>query len=621
MNTTFDVIVVGGGHAGIEAAYAAARMGSKTLLLTLDEQKVASMPCNPSVGGLGKGHMVFEVAAFGGLMPRLCSKTYLQARMLNTSKGPAVQGLRLQIDKYAYNKLAVEMLQQTPNLTVFSAMTMAVLWREKEGKRSITGVKTADGTIYYAPAVVITTGTFMRGLVHVGRTRYRAGRRGEDAVYGLSDTIAEAMQVPLGRLKTGTPPRLIRESLDFTQFERQESEPLHFLYEFDEHVVEEKIPCYIAYTNEKTHEIISSNLHLSALYSGNIKGTGPRYCPSIEDKVGRYPDRPSHHVFIEPEGADSNEIYPAGLSTSLPLEVQLAYIRSIKGMENAEIAKCGYAIEYDFIQPTNLSHTLEAKTVEGLFLAGQINGTTGYEEAAGQGMLAGINAALRAAAKPPFILSRQESYIGVMVDDLVTLGADEPYRMFTSRAERRLILRQDNVFLRLMPHARDLGLIDDEQWQKFLDEKAVIQASVGYTQGHGNQTELFKALHCVVFGAGEQQAARALLEPRLAADGLPVKALSSRALLSVHAEVKYAGYLHKEQMETEKAARYQQLVIPASFDYAQLPGLSNELAQKLRHYGPKNIAQAQLIPGMTPAAISILIFQLRMQMDSTPCEF
>ncbi len=621
MNTTFDVIVVGGGHAGIEAAYAAARMGSKTLLLTLDENKVASMPCNPSVGGLGKGHMVFEVSAFGGLMPKLCSKTYLQARMLNTSKGPAVQGLRLQIDKYAYNKLAVEMLQQTPNLTIISAMTMAVLWNNEDGSRKITGVRTADGTVYHAPAVVITTGTFMRGLVHVGRTRYRAGRRGEDAVYGLSDTIAEAMQAPLGRLKTGTPPRLVRESLDFSQFEQQESQPLKFLYEFDELDVEEKMPCYIAYTNEATHKIISDNLHLSALYSGNIKGTGPRYCPSIEDKVGRYPDRPSHHIFIEPEGADSNEIYPAGLSTSLPLEVQLAYIRSIKGMENAEIAKCGYAIEYDFIQPTHLTHTLEAKAVRGLFLAGQINGTTGYEEAAGQGLIAGINASLLAAGKPPFVLSRQESYIGVMIDDLVTLGADEPYRMFTSRAERRLVLRQDNVFVRLMPYARALGLIDDTLWLRFLDEKAVIEASVRYAHAHGNQSELFKALHCIVFTAVEQAAARTILEQKLAQEGLPVGALSSRALLSVHAEVKYAGYLQKELIESDKAVRYQQLIIPARFDYAELPGLSFELQQKLRHYSPKNIAQAQLIPGMTPAAISILIFQLRMQPECAPCEF
>jgi tRNA uridine 5-carboxymethylaminomethyl modification enzyme len=618
MNTTFDVIVVGGGHAGIEAAYAAARMGSKTLLLTLDSDKIASMPCNPSIGGLGKGHIVFEVSALGGLMPQLCSKTYLQARMLNTSKGPAVQGLRLQIDRYAYNKLAVKRLQQTPNLTIISAMTNAIQWTEEDGKRRISGVTTADGTVYTAPAVVVTTGTFMRGLVHVGRTRYKAGRRGEAASYGLSDSIAAAMNVPLGRLKTGTPPRLVRESLDYSKFDKQECQPLSYLYEFGAQQTEEKIPCYIAYTNEKTCKIISDNLHLSALYSGNIKGTGPRYCPSIEDKVGRYPERPSHHIFIEPEGADTNEIYPAGLSTSLPLDVQLAYIQSIAGMENAVIAKCGYAIEYDFIQPTNLTNTLEAKMVTGLFLAGQINGTTGYEEAAGQGIIAGINAHLRQAGKPPFVPNRNESYIGVMIDDLVTLGADEPYRMFTSRAERRLLLRQDNVFLRLMPYGRELGLIDDALWQEFLDEKTAIDACIAFVKRSSPQSAIFKLMHSIEFTDGVQQESRLILDPIVAALGLPLATLSPRALLNVHAEIKYAGYLHKELQEVEKTVRYQQLPIPASFDYTVTPGLSKELQQKLIQFQPPTIAQAQLIQGMTPAAISILIFHVRKEING--CE-
>jgi tRNA uridine 5-carboxymethylaminomethyl modification enzyme len=634
MTNQFDVIVVGGGHAGIEAAYAAAKMGSKTLLLTLDADKVGSMPCNPSVGGLGKGHIVFEVSALGGLMPQLCSKTYLQARMLNTRKGPAVQGLRLQIDKYEYSKLARTYLENTPNLIIGPHMAVEVLWenetnnatlQQAQGERinaseqtvdaqsskKITGVRCTDGSTFYAPSVVITTGTFMRGLVHVGRTRYKAGRRGEEASYGLSDSLAEAMGVTLGRLKTGTPPRILRQSLDFTQFEQQECEKLDYLFEFTPLPVTEKIACYVAYTNETTNDIITSNLHLSALYSGNIKGTGPRYCPSIEDKVGRFKDRASHHVFIEPEGANVDEIYPAGLSTSLPLDVQYQYIRSIKGMENAVIAKCGYAIEYDCIQPTNLTHTLEAKTVKGLFLAGQINGTTGYEEAAGQGIIAGINAHLHQAGKPPFILGRQESYIGVMIDDLITLGAEEPYRMFTSRAERRLLLRQDNVFMRLMPYGRQLGLIDDTLWAAFEAEKVVVEACVAYTKKLGTQSELFKTLHAIEYTEAVATAARAILEPYLDAQGLPVSALSSRALLCIHAEIKYEGYLAKEAQEVEKALRYQALTIPSDFVYDKVPGLNNELQSKLKQFLPATIAQAQLIPGMTPAAISILIFQIR----------
>jgi tRNA uridine 5-carboxymethylaminomethyl modification enzyme len=614
MNNTFDVIVVGGGHAGVEAAYTAAKLGSKTLLITLKIDKVATMPCNPSIGGLGKGHIVFEISALGGLMPQLCSKTYLQARMLNTRKGPAVQGLRLQIDKFAYSQCAKEVLLNTPNLTLVEDAGTEILTSNNQ----ITGIRTARGIEYYAPAVIITTGTFMNGLIHVGRTRYKAGRRGEDAVYGLSQSIGNAMGVKVGRLKTGTPPRLLRASLDYSVFDQQEKQELDYLYEFDPVPVHEKIPCYVTVTTEKTHEIIRNNLHLSALYSGNIKGIGPRYCPSIEDKVGRYPDRTAHHVFIEPEGEFSEDVYPAGISTSLPLEVQYAYVRSIKGFENAIITKCGYAIEYDFIQPTNLTASLETKTVSGLFLAGQINGTTGYEEAAGQGLIAGINAHRKVAGLQPFTLSRTESYIGIMIDDLITLGADEPYRMFTSRAERRLLLRQDNVFLRLMPYGKQLGLISDQLYEKFLAEKNVIDICVAATKQAGATSELFKTLHCIEFTAEIQQQARTLLAPILTAKNISEISLTNHALLCIHAEIKYEGYLDKERREAEKVVRYQHMLIPETFNYTNLPGLSKELQHKLAYHKPQTIAQAQLIQGMTPAAISVLIFQVRINEKQSP---
>lgn len=610
---SYDVIVVGGGHAGVEAAYAAARMGSQTALLTLDLDKLASMPCNPSIGGLGKGHIVYEVSAFGGLMPKLASKSYLQARLLNTSKGPAVQGLRLQIDKYQYSKEAKKELLATKNLTLISEMTQELITEVVDGVTTVTGVVCKSGNRYHAPTVVVTTGTFMKGVVHIGGTRYKAGRRGEAASYGLSDSIAQAMNVELERLKTGTPPRLLRSSLDYSKIEIQENQKLDYLYEFDEFPVEQKLPCYITQTNEKTCSIIRDNLHMSAMYSGNITGVGPRYCPSIEDKVGRFPNRLNHHIFVEPEGADEgyDEVYPAGLSTSLPLEVQEDYIHSIKGFENAVISKCGYAIEYDFIQPNNLTHALEAKTVSGLFLAGQLNGTTGYEEAAGQGLLAGVNASLKASGKQPFVFDRNQSYLGVMVDDMVTLGVNEPYRMFTSRAERRLLLRQDNVFLRLMPLARKLGLIDDDLYRRFEAERDIIEACVNIIRGAGKQSGLFALSNVVEFSDAIRAKLREQLEAELVLRDKDASALSNRALLCVHAEIKYEGYIRKENLEVEKARMYQQLELsPTLFD-KQISGLTGEMQEKLRRFKPGTIAQAQLIPGMTPAAISILIFQTK----------
>ena len=611
MNNQFDVIVIGGGHAGVEAAYAASKLGSQTLLITIDAQKIALMPCNPSIGGLGKGHIVYEVAALGGLMPQLASHTYLQARMLNTSKGPAVQGLRLQIDKFAYNTLAVKTLFEQKNLTIVQAMAEELLIEEADGIKKIIGLKTKDGRIFYAPTVVLTTGTFLNGLIHIGQNQTHAGRMDEQAAHGLSTSLSKIMGVTLGRLKTGTPPRLLRQSLDFSRIAYQASDKLEYLFEFKHFPVTEKMACYLTHTSEATHAIIAKNLHLSAMYSGRIKGVGPRYCPSIEDKIGRYPDKSSHHIFIEPEGEGNDEVYPAGLSTSLPLEVQEAYIKSIPGFENAIITKAGYAVEYDFIQPNHLTHSLEAKSVKGLFCAGQINGTTGYEEAAGQGIMAGINAHLKQCGKTPFILDRTESYIGVMIDDLITLGVDEPYRMFTSRAERRLLLRQDNVFLRLMPKGYALGMIDDALYQAFLEEKKLIEASIELIKSVRPYGAIFKMFHNFEFDQEAQVAAKSALIILLEAQQFEIKSFSTRALLAIHAEIRYDGYIEKEEREVAKSMKYQELAIEDFFDFKNVPGLSIELQQKLTKFRPATIAQAHLIPGMTPAAISLLIFKIR----------
>jgi len=597
---TFDVIVVGGGHAGIEAAYAAARMGSKTLLITLSLDKIGYMPCNPAIGGIGKGHIVFEISAFGGLMPKLCTQTYLQARMLNTRKGPAVHGLRLQIDKNAYNKLARQTLETTENLTCVSGMVEDLLIENA----SIKGLTTREGATYHAPSVILTTGTFLNGLIHTGQKNYAGGRQGEEAVVGLAASI-RSLHLQMARLKTGTPPRLLRSSIDFSVMERQGSDDLNNLFEFYPHKVQHKIDCFVTYTNETTHATIKKNAHLSPIYTGVIQGTPPRYCPSIEDKISRFADKTAHHIFVEPESASSEEIYPNGLSTSLPLEAQREFIQTIAGFENAIIARPGYAIEYDYVLPTQLRHTLELKTVNGLFLAGQINGTTGYEEAAGQGIIAGINAHLKSAGKPAYVMNRTEGYIGIMIDDLVTLGADEPYRMFTSRAERRLVLRQDNVFIRLADTAYALGLIKKDLYDAIQYEKQQIATVLAALQSSSKDLNIIARL----LADGDIDA---VYQRIIAAS--PTQ-LSDRALASIHADLLYGPYLKREDREIEKVLHYQELAIPEEIDYKTVPGLSIELQQKLIKYKPATIAQALLIQGMTPAAISLLIFKSRELLD------
>lgn len=595
-HSRYDVIVIGGGHAGVEAAHSAAKLGAKTLLITLNIDRIGHMPCNPALGGIGKGHIVFEIAALGGLMPQLARQTYLQARMLNTSKGPAVHGLRLQIDKHEYRRLSRYVLEMTPNLTVINGMAQEILVNEHG---HVEGVRTREGSDYAATAVVVTTGTFLNGLVHIGQSSYQAGRQGEEASTHLSESLKN-LGLEMGRLKTGTPPRLISSTLDFSKMDKQESDPLEYLFEFYPHHVEHKLPCYVTATNECTHEVIKGFAHLSPIYTGKITGIPPRYCPSIEDKIARFPDKTEHHVFVEPEAAMSKEIYPNGLSTSLPLYAQQEFIRTIAGFENAEIARPGYAIEYDFVFPNQLKHTLETQKIPGLFCAGQINGTTGYEEAAGQGIIAGINAHGYVFGHEPFMVDRNEGYLGIMIDDLVTLGVDEPYRMFTSRAERRLMLRQDNTFIRFADKAFARGLISQQLYDDVrLEHDLVVLLTEKLRSLHG--IELTRLL-----SKGETQTVMNLID-----HVAPEIALTQRVKTAIHAALLYEPYLKREEREAEKSRHFQSLFIPASFDYKGVPGLSIELQQKLSKYQPKTIAQAALIQGMTPAALSILIFRTR----------
>lgn len=590
---TFDVIVIGAGHAGVEAAHAAARMGSKTALITLTLDRIGYMPCNPAIGGIGKGHIVFEISALNGVMPKISTKSYLQARMLNTKKGPAVHGLRLQIDKVSYAKEAQKLLSETPNLTLIEGMADTLL---TDANGAICGVTLSDGTQIDTKTVVITTGTFLNGLVHIGLHNYASGRETEEAVVNLSTSLRK-LNLEMVRLKTGTPPRLLRSSLDFSQMEKQDADNLDFLFEFYPHQTTTKRDCYITYTNERVHDIIKKNAHLSPILRKELIGTGPRYCPSIEDKITRFPSKTAHQIFVEPESESTEWIYPNGLSTSLPLEAQIQYIQAIKGFENAEIVRPGYAIEYDCVLPHQLKHTLEVKKVPGLFLAGQINGTTGYEEAAGQGLIAGTNAHLKAHNKEPFILDRSESYIGVMIDDLVTLSIDEPYRMFTSRAERRLLLRQDNVFLRLTEKGHHIGLVDAQMFADFKQEKNIIEDSLATLRAGHNTTDLLHLL-------GNVENPRTILEEKLS------HPMTTRSCYTIQAEIKYAPYIVRETKEVEKLKKYKEMALPEDFDYLACDGLSIELRQKLHKIRPATIAQAHLISGMTPAGLSLLILKI-----------
>ncbi|WP_273403042.1 tRNA uridine-5-carboxymethylaminomethyl(34) synthesis enzyme MnmG [Actinobacillus porcinus] len=616
----YDVIVIGGGHAGTEAALAPARMGLKTLLLTHNVDTLGQMSCNPAIGGIGKGHLVKEIDAMGGLMATATDKAGIQFRTLNSSKGPAVRATRAQADRVLYRQAVRIALENQPNLDIFQQEVTDVLIEQDQ----VTGVATKMGLKFRAKSVILTAGTFLAGKIHIGLQNYEGGRAGDPASVMLSARLRD-LGLRVDRLKTGTPPRLDARTINFDVLAKQHGNAqlpvFSFMGSVDQHP--RQIPCFITHTNEQTHEVIRNNLDRSPMYTGIIEGIGPRYCPSIEDKVMRFAERNSHQIYLEPEGLTSNEVYPNGISTSLPFDVQMGIVNSMKGLEKTRIIKPGYAIEYDYFDPRDLKPTLETKAIRGLFFAGQINGTTGYEEAAAQGLLAGINAGLFVQEKDQWFPRRDQAYVGVLVDDLCTLGTKEPYRVFTSRAEYRLLLREDNADIRLTPIAHQLGLIDDTRWARFNEKMDNIEkerARLKQTWAHlqmANLAELNALLKTPL--AREASGEDLIRRPEVTYDALTqiepfAPAIEDKeAAEQVEISIKYQGYIEHQQDEIEKQKRHENTQIPPEFDYDKVESLSNEVRAKLMQHRPVSIGQASRISGITPAAISILLVNLKKQ--------